>query len=126
MNCKQEEKDNKIEKSKLGLSKATQELEMVSSSKLWESTSATSASFAMPYNVLPTFLEFQFGNEGDASPFSRSVCTGSTCTAIDQQGQLQGKLEEENGDDFEASRKIGSRSNVFNSNSVLWDLQQMI
>lgn len=129
INCKPEEKDGTVDKINLGFSKATQEEpEMIPSNKPWDSTAATSASFAMPYSVFPTMPAFQYSpasfcNKGDdASPWSQSVCTGSTCTAMDQQSQLHEKLEEENGDDSEATKEIRNLSNIFNPDCVLWDL----
>lgn len=125
-NCKPEERDNTVEKIKLDLSKAIQqEPEMVPTNKYWDSIAATSANFAMPYNVFPTMPGFQFsptnfGNKGDASPWSQSVCTGSTCATMDQHSQLHDS--EENGDDSEATKEIRNLSNIFNSDSVVWDL----
>lgn len=127
INCKPEEKDDTLEKIKLGLSKAIQEEpEMMHSNKPWDSSAATSASFAMPYSVFPSMPGFQFspasfGIKGDASPWSQSICTGSTCTAVDRQNQLHEKLEE-NGDDSEATKEIRNLSNIFNSDCALWDL----
>jgi transcription factor MYB, plant len=124
-NCKPEEREDAVEKIKFDLSKAIQqEQEMVPTNKPWE---AITASFAMPYNVYPTMSGFQFspscfGNKGDASPWSQSLCTGSTCTAMDQQSQFHEKLEEENGDDSEATKEIRNLSNIFNSDCVVWDL----
>ncbi|KAK7277010.1 hypothetical protein RIF29_18159 [Crotalaria pallida] len=125
INHKLEEKEINAEKIKIGPSKAMQEPEMLSSTIPWDSAAATSASFvAAPCNILPTMPEFQFslscfGNEGDASPSSQSVCTGST---VDQLGQLQGKLEPENGGYFEAANEVINASNIFSPGCVLWDL----
>jgi len=44
------------------------------------------------------------------------------CTAMDQQSQFHEKLEEENGDDSEATKEIRNLSNIFNSDCVVWDL----
>jgi transcription factor MYB, plant len=127
-NCKPEEREDAVEKIKFDLSKAIQqEQEMVPTNKPWDTTAATTASFAMPYNVYPTMSGFQFspscfGNKGDASPWSQSLCTGSTCIAMDQQSQFHEKLEEENGDDSEATKEIRNLSNIFNSDCVVWDL----
>ncbi|KEH34122.1 hypothetical protein MTR_3g461510 [Medicago truncatula] len=54
-----------------------------------------------------------FGNKGDASQWSQSLCTGSTCTAMDKQSRFHEKLEEENGDDSEATKEIRNLSNMF-------------
>lgn len=127
INYKNDEKDDTIEKIKFGLSKAMQEPEMMPTSKPWDCTAATSASFAGTCSAFPTMTGFQyspvsFANESDGSPWSQSVCTGSTCTAMDQQSQLLEKLEEENGDDSNAAKEIRNVSNIFNSDCVLWDL----
>jgi len=128
INCKPDEKDATVEKIKFDLSKAMQqEPEMMPSNKPWDSTPNTSASFVMPYSVFPTISAYQFSppsfaNKGDASPWSQSVCTGSTCTAMDRQSQLHEKLEEEHGDDSEATKEIRNLSNIFNSDCVVWDL----
>jgi len=58
---------------------------MVPTNKPWDTIAGTTASFALPYNVYPTMSGFQFstscfGNKGDASQWSQSLCTGSTCT----------------------------------------------
>ncbi|BAT88426.1 hypothetical protein VIGAN_05191400 [Vigna angularis var. angularis] len=128
INCKPDEKDATVEKIKFDLSKAMQqESEMMPSNKHWDSTANTSASFVMPYSVFPTISGYQFspssfGNKGGASPWSQSVCTGSTCTVMDRQSQLHEKLEEENDDDSEATKEIRNLSNIFNSDCVVWDL----
>lgn len=93
----------------------------------WDSNATTSANFVMPYGVFPTMPGFQFspatfGKGDDASPWSQSVCTGSTCTVMDQQSQLHEKLEDEIGDDSEATKEIRNLSNIFNSDCVVWDL----
>lgn len=115
-NCKPEEKDDSVSKA------IQQEPEMIPTYRPWDSTATTSASFMMPYSVFPTMPGFQFS---PASPWSQSMCTGSTCTgtAMDQQShQLHEKLEEENGDDSEATKEIRNLSNIFNSDCVMWDL----
>lgn len=128
INCKPDEKDTAIEKIKFDLSKAIQhEPEMMPANKPWDSNATTSANFVMPYGVFPTMPGFQlspatFGKGDDASPWSQSVCTGSTCTVMDQQSQLHEKLEDEIGDDSEATKEIRNLSNIFNSDCVVWDL----
>lgn len=127
MNYKPDEKEDTSERIKFGLSKAMQEPEMMTSNKPWDCTAATTASFEGTCNVFPTVTGFQFSpvsfvNEGDGSPWSQSVCTGSTCTAMGQQGQLHEKLQEENGDDSNTAREIRNGSSLFNAQCVLWDL----
>ncbi|KAB2607274.1 transcription repressor MYB4 [Pyrus ussuriensis x Pyrus communis] len=66
-----------------------------------------------------------FGNKGNGSPWSQSLCAGSTCTAAaDQQGQLDDKLEvEENGEESAGGKELrNGSSNIFNPDSLLWDL----
>ncbi|KAK9269133.1 hypothetical protein L1049_000902 [Liquidambar formosana] len=125
---KHEEKDDTIEKIKLGLSRAIQEPEMIPPNKPWDSTGATSANFAGACSSFPASVSgFQYGqssfaNDGDGSPWSQSMCTGSTCTAGDQQGRLLEKLEDENGQDSEGGKELRNGSSIFNSDCVLWDL----
>ncbi|XP_009348787.2 transcription factor MYB80 [Pyrus x bretschneideri] len=133
INSKQEEKDDTVKKIKIGLSRAMQEQpDMLTSNKSWMDTiGATSANFTGNCSDFPLPMSgFQyghstFGNEGDGSPWSQSLCTGSTCTGVaDQQGQLPDKLEvEENGEESEGRKELrNGSSNIFNSDSLLWDL----
>ncbi|XP_050369764.1 transcription factor MYB80 isoform X2 [Argentina anserina] len=105
VNSKQEERDDTIEKIKIGLSRAMQEPDMLHSQKSWDPTGATSANLT----------------EG-GSPWSQSMCAGSTCTGADQQGDLHGKLDEEMGEVSEGAKEMRNGSNIFNSDSILWDL----
>ncbi|KAM1055440.1 hypothetical protein ACFX13_029664 [Malus domestica] len=133
INSQQEEKLDTVKKIKIGLSRAMQEQpDMLTSNKPWMDTiGATSANFTGNCSDFPLPMSgFQyghstFGNEGDGSPWSQSLCTGSTCTgAADQQGQLADKLEvEENGEESEGRKELrNGSSNIFNSDSLLWDL----
>ena len=127
VNCKPDEKDATVEKIKFDLSKAIQhDPEIMPANKPWDSNATTSANFAMPYGVFPTMSGFQLSpvsfSKGHASQWSQSVCTGSTCTAMDQQIQLHEKLEAEIGDDSEATKEIRNLSNIFSSDCVVWDL----
>lgn len=127
INSKQDEKDETIEKIKLGLSRAIQEPDMLRSTKPWDSTGATSTNFAGACSAFPASMSgYQYGpssftNEGDRSPWSQSMCT-STCTAGDQQVRLHEKLEGENGEDSEGAKEIRNGSSMFSSDCVLWDL----
>lgn len=102
---------------------ATINTNAAASNKPWDSAGATSVSFAC--NAFPASVSgfhygtSSFGNEGDASPWSQ--CTGSTCPAGDEQGQLQGKLKDENGEDS-GGKETRDASSIFNSDCVLWDL----
>ncbi|XP_050236354.1 transcription factor MYB80 [Mercurialis annua] len=125
---KHDENDDTIEKIKLGLSRAMQEPGLLPPNKNWDSTGATSANFAGECSGFPQSITgFQcgpssFGNDGDVSPWSQSMCTGSTCTAGDQQGRLHDKMEDDNGDESEGGKEIRNNSGIFNTDCVLWDL----
>lgn len=128
INSKQEEKDDTIEKIKIGLSRAMQEPDVLHSQKSWDPTGATSANLTGNCSAFPmhSMSGFQyglstFGNEGGGSPWSQSMCTGSTCTGADQQGHLHDKLDEEIGES-EGGKEMRNGSNIFNSDSILWDL----
>ncbi|XP_068337241.1 transcription factor MYB80-like [Pyrus communis] len=130
INRKQEEKDGTIEKIKIGLSRAMQEQpDMLNSNKLWtDTTGAISVNITGNYSPFPLPMSgFQyghstFGNEGNGSLWSQSLCTGST--AADQLGQLHDKLEvEENGEESTGGKELrNGSSNIFNSDGLLWDL----
>ncbi|GAB4849825.1 hypothetical protein Ancab_004624 [Ancistrocladus abbreviatus] len=119
---KQDEKDDTIEKIKTGLSRAIQEPDMIIPNRPWETTGPMPAHFD---GTCSTFAAgFQYGQPScgaeDASPWSQSICSGSTSTAGDQLGHL--KLEDENGDESEGGKEIRNGSSIFNSDCVLWDL----
>ncbi|KAF5949628.1 hypothetical protein HYC85_011621 [Camellia sinensis] len=77
---------------------------MSPSNKPWDSTGACSA---FPASVSGfQYGPPSFGNEGDGSPWNQSICTGSTCTAGDQQGRMHEKLEDENGDESEGEKEL--------------------
>lgn len=125
---KQEEKDDTIEKIKLNISRAIQEPAILPSNKIWDSTGPTSMNFAGSCSVFPASVTgFQygppaFGNEGAGSPWSQSMCTGSTCTPGEQTGQLQEKLEDENGHESDGGKEIRNRTSLFNTDCILWDI----
>ncbi|XP_065863005.1 transcription factor MYB80 [Euphorbia lathyris] len=126
---KHHEDDDTIEKIKLGLSRAMQEPGMMPPNKTWDSIAAMSKHFGGECSSgFPASISgFQcgpssFGNEGAVSPWNQSMCTGSTCTAGDQQGHLRGKLEDENGEDSEGGKAMRNSSSIFNTDCVLWDL----
>ncbi|CAN1354115.1 Transcription factor MYB80 [Linum perenne] len=121
--AKHEDNDeDTIEKIKLGLSRAMQqEPGMLSPNKNWDSNShqaaASSAHFSSMFQCGPS----SFGNEGEVSPWSQSMCTGSTG---DQQGQLHDKLEDDNiEDECEGGKEVrNGSSSIFSTDCVLWDL----
>uniref|UniRef100_A0A7N1A830 Uncharacterized protein n=1 Tax=Kalanchoe fedtschenkoi TaxID=63787 RepID=A0A7N1A830_KALFE len=116
-----EQKEDTIEKIKLGLSRAIQEPGMIAaSSKSHWGTSAGNFHGCFPESV----PGFQYGGPsfGNSSPWNQSMCTGSTCTAGDQQGRFHDKLEDEIGQESEGGRDIRNSSAIFNSDCVLWDL----
>nr|DAD24253.1 TPA_asm: hypothetical protein HUJ06_025716 [Nelumbo nucifera] len=125
-----EDKDDTIQKIKLGVSRAMQEPDALPTNKPWTitSTGETSDGFARDRNTFPVKISgFQYGppsygNEGDGSAWSQSMCTGSTCTGGDQQGRLHEKAEEEDGEEAEGGKAARKESSMFNSDCVLWDL----
>ncbi|GMJ16015.1 hypothetical protein HRI_005270700 [Hibiscus trionum] len=132
VSSKQDEKDDTVEKIKLNLSRAIQEPDMLPMNKPWESTStrATSANFEGGYSVFPASLTgyhqygpSSFANEGggSGSPWSQSMCTGSTCTAGEQVRSHE-KLKDENGEEFQGGKEIKNASSIFNTDCVLWDI----
>lgn len=123
-----DEKDDTIEKIKFNLSRAIQEPEMVPTSKPWDPAGTISANFAGGCSSFPASVSgFQygpstFGNDGAASPWSQSMCTGSTCTAGEQHDRLHEKVEDDHGEESERGKGIRSSSTLFNADCVLWDL----
>lgn len=134
------ENDDTVEKIKLNLSRAIQIQEQQPAAagdhmniKPWEST--TSGHFAGACGVFPASVTgFQygstssFGNEGGGSPWSQSMCTGSTCTAGEQgRSQSLEKLKDEiNGEETQGGKEIknnsNNASNLFTTDCVLWDI----
>ncbi|KAJ6422948.1 hypothetical protein OIU84_023975 [Salix udensis] len=126
---KHDENDDTIEKIKLGLSRAMQEPGMLPPNKIWDSTGVTSPNFAgMICSDFPSSVNAflccpsAFGNDGVLSPWNQSMCTGSTCTAGDQQGRLHEKLDDENGEESEGGKEIRNVSSIFNTDCMLWDI----
>ncbi|XP_039058549.1 transcription factor MYB80-like [Hibiscus syriacus] len=130
VSSKQDEKD--VEMIKLNLSRAIQEPDMLPMNKPWESTSmrATSANFKGVCGVFPESVSgyhqygtSSFANEGggSGSPWSQSMCTGSTCTA-GEQARPHEKLKDENGEEFQGGKEIKNASSIFNTDCVLWDI----
>ncbi|PIN23825.1 hypothetical protein CDL12_03447 [Handroanthus impetiginosus] len=121
----QEDKDETIEKIKFGLSKAIKDPDMLPINKPWEPVGAPSANhIGASFSPLPGpdsgfhYGLTSLGNDGELSPWSQSMCTGSTCTARDQQGCLH----DEQGDDSSGRKEARNKSNIFNSDYSLWDL----
>nr|UBX89880.1 transcription factor MYB80 [Gerbera hybrid cultivar] len=103
--------DDTIEKIKIGLSRAIMQ---EPDTKPWDNNGASSANFPGFHYALPTF-----GHEGDGSPWSQSMCTGSTCTAGDQ---FHAKIGDENGDESEGEKDQRNVSSMFSTDCDLWDL----
>ncbi|KAG9448801.1 hypothetical protein H6P81_008766 [Aristolochia fimbriata] len=123
--------DDTIHQNKLGLPRALQEPEIPLADKPWSlcSNEETSDGFTGICNTLPSLGSgFQYGassyaNEGDASPWNQSMCTGSTCTGGDQKGVILGKDDEEDGEVAVGGKHGAARSSsLFNPDSALWDL----
>ncbi|XP_044473438.1 transcription factor MYB80-like [Mangifera indica] len=125
---KNDEKDDTIGKIKLNLSRTIQEPEMLPSNKPWDPAGTMSANFAEGCSGFATSIDgFHYGtasfrNDGAASPWNQSMCTGSTCTAREQQGRLHEKFEDENSEESEGGKGIRNGSTIFNTDCVLWDL----
>ncbi|XP_038904788.1 transcription factor MYB80 [Benincasa hispida] len=120
---KQNEKDGTVENIKLGLSRAIQQPDLISPYKPWSSTDAAGTSNCFPASASGfQYAPLSFGNEGDGSSWSQSICTGSTCTAGEQQGQLHEILEETEEELSEGGKEMRNGTSIFSSDSVLWDL----
>lgn len=125
---KSDENNDTIEKIKLNLSRAIQEPEMPPSNKPWDTMEAIPTNFAGTCSAFPAsapgfqYGSSSFGHDGAASPWSQSMCTGSTCTAGEQQGQLHQKVEHDNGEESEGGKGMRNGSAMFNADCVLWDL----
>ncbi|KAF5461249.1 hypothetical protein F2P56_021061 [Juglans regia] len=138
INGKNDEKEDTIEKIKLGISRAIQERphDMLPSNTPWDSSTANFAgacsTTAFPASISGGYHHqygpsSSFGNDGNRSPWSQiSICTGSTCTAGDQHVRLHEKLEGgiiNGGEDSEGGKEIrNGTSSMFASDCVLWDL----
>ncbi|XP_068639168.1 transcription factor MYB80 [Aristolochia californica] len=125
---KSDNKDDTIQKIKVGLSRAMQEPEILPTDRSWSlgSNEEISDGFAGICNTLPSAITgFQFGAssyEGDASPWSQSMCTGSTCTGGDQQA---GKGDDEDGEVAVGGKHGAARcASLFNPDCALWDLPE--
>ncbi|KAG8385952.1 hypothetical protein BUALT_Bualt03G0098700 [Buddleja alternifolia] len=112
----EDNKDNTVEKIKFGLSKAIKEPDMLPINKPWSPIGTSSG-----FNSFPG-SDSGFHHQEDLSPWSQSMCTGSTCTAGDQQGCLHEKLDDGHNEDLQDRKEIRNESNIFNSDYSLWDL----
>ncbi|KAL5981318.1 hypothetical protein ACLOJK_015373 [Asimina triloba] len=127
---KTDDKDDTIQKIKIGLSKAMQE---EPSNKPWNmvSSAETSDSFAGICNAFPTtvcggfqYAGSSYGNDAEGSPWSQSMCTGSTCTGGNQKGGDECHEKREDNSEETGGGKASGKSapaGVFNTD-VLWDL----
>ncbi|CAA2997514.1 transcription factor MYB80 [Olea europaea subsp. europaea] len=119
---KHEDKDEIIEKTK-----AIKEPDMLPINKPWDYTGAMSTNFSGTFSCFPAsdsgyhYGLASLGNEGNGSPWSQSMCMGSTCTAGDQQVCLK-KPEGENGEDSEGRKETRDGSIIISSECVLWDI----
>ncbi|XP_073157034.1 transcription factor MYB80 [Henckelia pumila] len=124
----EDNKDDTIEKIKFGLSKAIKEPDLLPLNKPWDPVGATSMNLDRTFNTYPgSDSGFQYelaslGNHGDVSPWSQSLCTGSTCTAGDQHGHFHENLEDEQGENSGSRKETRIGSSIFNSDCSLWDL----
>lgn len=111
------QKDDMIERIKLRTMIQEPNMVVPLNNKHWDSIGGCSSGFH--------YGSLSFGNEEDGSPWNQSMCTGSTCTAGEQQGQLHinEKLTDENGEESVGGKETcRDGSNIFNSDCVLWDL----
>ncbi|KAL3736540.1 hypothetical protein ACJRO7_025483 [Eucalyptus globulus] len=110
LTTKSDEKEDTMEKIRLGLSRAILEPDMLPPSEPWEPMGAPATNFIGARSVFPpSASEFQYGhsglgNEGNGSPWNPNMCTGSTHTPGDQQGRLDGIIEEEDGEESNGER----------------------
>ncbi|KAK6947149.1 SANT/Myb domain [Dillenia turbinata] len=123
---KHDDKDNTMEKIKLGFSRAIQEPDMQPPNKPWDTTGATSVNFPGVSSTFPVSVSgyqygsSSFGNEGEGSQWSQSMCTGSTCTA-EHHIQLHKKIEDDMDEDTRG-KDMRNGSDIFSSDCVLWDI----
>ncbi|XP_057983602.1 transcription factor MYB80 [Malania oleifera] len=124
---KHDEKDeDTIEKIKLGLSRAIQDPPplLPLTKHNWDSNGGASSNFVSAFPASASGFQYDhayLANEGEGSPWSQSICTGSTCTGGDHQERLLEKLEDDN-EGSEGGKTIRNGSNMFSSDCVLWDL----
>lgn len=126
---KNDEKEDTVNRIMLGLSRAIQEPDALPSSKPWANMNiGESASFAEACSGFPASISgfhcgpSSFANEEEESPWNQSMCSGSTCTAGDQNRQLHGKHKDENGEESESGKEARDGCSIFSSDCVLWDL----
>ncbi|XP_008813758.2 transcription factor MYB80 [Phoenix dactylifera] len=128
-----DDKEDTVQKIKLGLSRAI--MQEPNNGKAWAMMGPAgepSDALAGMCDMYPTVGDgfrydgTAYGNDGDGSAWSQSLCTGSTCTggAAEQQGGgMQEKDEDDDGEEAEggkAARK--GDTSMFASDCVLWDL----
>ncbi|OVA12327.1 SANT/Myb domain [Macleaya cordata] len=126
---KSDDRDETIQKIKLSVSRAMQEHDKPLA-KTWPITSngETSDGFTGACTAFPpTISGFQYGpssygNEGDASPWNQSICTGSTCTGGNQQDGLHEKGEDRDREETDGGKNERTKSGEFATDCVLWDL----
>ncbi|KAK9152275.1 hypothetical protein Syun_010584 [Stephania yunnanensis] len=138
------EEEDTIQKIKLSVSRAMamQEPNSLPSNKpctLMVSNGEASETYAAAYNnthpfIVPAALRYHLspsscGNDGDGSPWNRSMCTGSTCVGVDDQHQLQGGLpckgeDDNDGEETRDGKAIRKGTDAINADCILWDLPE--
>ncbi|OAY75065.1 Transcription factor MYB35 [Ananas comosus] len=133
-----EVKDETIRRIKLGLSRAVMH-EPNSSDKAWSAmvgpAGEPSSGLAGMCGAFPElgeegfgYDETSYGNDGEASAWSQSICTGSTCTggaAEQKPGILREKGEDDDGEEAEGRKDDRKRDGgIFGADCVLWDLPE--
>ncbi|KZV14701.1 hypothetical protein F511_41538 [Dorcoceras hygrometricum] len=124
----EDNKDDTIEKIKFGLSKAIKEPDLFPINMPWDPVGATSVNLDRSFHTYTGsdsgfhYELASLGNNGDVSPWSQSLCTGSTCAGGDQHGHLHENLENEQGENSGTRKETRIGSSIFNSDCSLWDL----
>lgn len=129
------EKEDTIQKIKLGLSRAI--MQEPASEKSWglmgtngETSDGLAAMCDNMYLNMGDGFRYGgtlYGNDGEASAWSQSLCTGSTCTgggvAGEHNGNLMHNRHNDDGDETEGGEEARKEdAGVFASDCVLWDL----
>ncbi|KAL7143027.1 hypothetical protein ABFS83_08G163500 [Erythranthe nasuta] len=123
----QQHKDETIERIRFGMSKAAREPSPTNSRPWGDSAAAYHGGGG--FGCFPAGSESGFhyelaslggGDDGDMSPWSQSVCMGSTCVAAAAAGEQERVDGGDNGEDSGSGKEAGN--NIYNSECSLWDL----
>ncbi|XP_072981298.1 transcription factor MYB80 [Typha angustifolia] len=134
-----DDKDDTIQRIKLGLSRAIMQ-EPGGSDKPWGTMMGSAltepsdglAEMCAAYPAVDQEFRYDgltYGDDAEGSAWSQSMCTGSTCTGGGGRAQLQtGSLQEKGDVDDEEEAEGGKDArkedtSIFGSDCVLWDLR---